>query len=79
MDREVPSVSERPMMPAMSERAVVDEHPRAAGTHHSRAGLHHRPGRQKGTTGTAQENVDGVAVDGRQFVFGWWLRAGGNW
>src|SRR5437870_10299156 len=58
-----------PMLPAMSKRAVIDEYARAAGADHGGAGLHHRPRRWQRAARTAQENVHGVAIDRRQFVF----------
>ncbi len=55
-----------PGLSAVGQRAVVNEDARAAGPHESRAGLHHRPGCFHRTAGTAQESIDGVAVNGRQ-------------
>ena len=52
-----------PMASAMSERAVVDEHARAAGPHHGRAGPHHCPGRLHRTAGTTQGDIDCIVID----------------
>src|SRR5262249_45438694 len=67
----------QPILPAVSERAVVDEHARAAGPDNSCPGLHHRPGGWQRPAGAAQDDVHRVGIDGRQLVNLRRLPAGG--